>query len=207
MAFAIPIQPVSTVSGNQWRQQRIIEEASQTFYAGTPVMITVADGGLTAWNGTSVTTIIAGISYEAASNLGTTGAGAPSPLVPFAGVGAKAGTFGNVPNEVSAVNIAHGAPLNDGRCGFTIGGPDVVFSAAFGTATVGTTPAVTDVTVQYGLTKETASGLWFVDKNKTGGSAVLTVIGLDPRDTPAVGSRVLFTFMPAALMNLGGDVF
>ena len=205
--FSIPIQPVSTVLGNQWRQQRIIEEASQTFAAGVPVMITVADGGLTLWNGTSITTIIAGISYEPASNLGTTGASAPTPLSPFSGVGAVSGTFGTVPNQSSAKNIAHGAPLNDGRCGFTIGGPDVIFSAAFGSNNVATTPAATDVTVQYGLTKDGTNTYWYVDKNKTGGSAVLTVIGLDPRDTPAAGTRVLFTFLPASLMNLGADAF
>ena len=46
-----------------------------------------------------------------------TGQGAPVPLAPFAGVGAVAGTFGSVANQSSAKNIAHGAPLNDGRCG------------------------------------------------------------------------------------------
>lgn len=197
--FSIPILPVSTVSGNQWRQQRVIEEASQTFSAGTPVMFTIADGGLTAWNGTSLTAEIAGISYEAASNIGTTGLGAPAPLVPFAGIGAVAGTFGSVPNESSAKNIAHGAPFNDGRCGFTEAGPDIVYSAAFGSNNVATIPAVTDVTVSYGLTKDGTNAFWYVDKNKVTSNAVLTVIGLDPRDTPAAGSRVLFTFLPAAV--------
>ena len=78
---AIPIQPVKTLSGNQWASRRIIEEATQTFKIGTPVQITLADGGIKAWDGTAggATHLIAGISYEAASNLASTGLGAPAP--------------------------------------------------------------------------------------------------------------------------------
>jgi hypothetical protein len=197
MSFAVPILPRSTVSGNQWRENRIIEEAGQTFKIGTPVQITT-DGGIQAWDGSTTTNGIAGISYEAASNLGTTGAGAPVPLAPFTGVGAVAGTFGSVPNESSAVNIAHGAPLNDGRVGVNIATNDTIFSAAFGNAGSAATPAVTNVGVQYGMSKETASGFWYVDSSKTGGSVVVEVVGLDPRVVPAAGTQVLFTILPAA---------
>jgi hypothetical protein len=195
MSFAVPILPRSTVSGNQWRQNRIIEESGQTFLVGTPVQVNSSDGGLQAWDGTTTTAGIAGISYEAASNLGSTGSGAPVPLSPFTGVGAVAGTFGSVPNESSAKNIAHGAPLNDGRCGLNINDLDTVFSAAFGTTGAATTPLVTDVGISYGMTKETASGYWYVDKAKTGGSAVVRVIALDPRVVAAAGTQVFFVFL------------
>jgi hypothetical protein len=195
MAFAVPILPVSTISGNQWRENRIIEESGQTFLSGTPVQVKTADGGLQAWDGSTITAGIAGISYEAASNLGTTGAGAPVPLAPFTGVGAVAGTFGSVPNQASAKNIAHGAPFNDGRCGLTINVADTIFAAAFGTTGAATTPANTDVGVAYGMTKEAASGYWYIDKAKTGGTAVATIVGLDKRVVPAPGTLVQFTFL------------
>ena len=197
MSFAVPILPISTISGNQWRQNRIIEEAGQTFLSGTPVQVdSSTDGGLAVWDGSTITAGIAGISYEAASNLGSTGSGAPVPLAPFTGVGAVAGTFGSVPNQASAKNIAHGAPLNDGRCGLSENVADTVFSAAFGTTGVATTPLVTDVGKAYGMTKETASGYWYIDKAKTGGSAVATVVALDNRATVAAGTQVHFTFLP-----------
>lgn len=201
---AIPILPVESISGNQFRAFRLIEESGQTFKQGTPVAITAADGGVAAWNGTSVGApgtpagqgAICGISYEAASNLGSTGAGAPTPFSPFTGVGAVAGTFGTVPNEGSAKNIAHGAPLNDGRVGFVIPAADTVFSAIFGNAGNAATPANTDVGKAYGLTVDTGGNFWYVDKSKAtvGTNTVLTVIGLDLRDAPAAGTRVLFVF-------------
>ena len=130
--FSIPIQPVQTTSGNQWLQNRLYEDASQTFYAGTPVEL-YTTGGVKVWDGTTLTNGILGIAYEAASNLATLGGAATpyvQPLQPFSGPGATL-TFGKVPNESSASNIPHGAPLNDGRVGFTLANADTIFSAAF----------------------------------------------------------------------------
>lgn len=211
---AIPILPFSDISAAAMNSTRLIEELSQTFQLGTPVELTAADGGVKAWDGTTGTAFtfpsaglgaIVGISYEAASNLTATGAGAPAPQSPFTGVGAVAGTFGSVPNQASAKNIAHGAPLNDGRVGFYLGGPQIVFSATFGNAGSPATPANTDVGKNYGLTIDSNSKFWYVDKSKAtpGTNTVLTVISLDPRDVPASGSRVLFTFDPRFTQFLG----
>lgn len=205
---AIPIQPVESISGNQFRALRLIEEATQTFKAGTPVSIASGDGGVQAW---VVNTQgpgqggVCGISYEAASNLSATGSGAPTPFSPFFGVGAVAGTFGSVPNQTSAKNIAHGAPFNDGRVGFILPAADTIFSATFGNNGNAATPANTDVGKQYGLTIDTGGNFWYVDKNKTtaGTNTVLTVIALDFRDVPAAGTRVLFQFISAACNLLG----
>jgi len=204
---AIPILPVESISGNQWRAFRLIEEATQTFKLGTPVSIAAGDGGVQAW---TVNTQgpgqggICGISYEAASNLTSTGLGAPTPFSPLTGLGAAAGTFGSVPNQTLAKNIAHGAPLNDGRVGFFIPAADTIFSATFGNAGNAATPANTDVGKQYGLTIDTGGNFWYVDKAKvTGGTnTVLTVIALDLRDVPAAGTRVLFQFLPSPAVNL-----
>lgn len=194
--FSVPIQPVSTISGNQWRQSRIIEEASQTFYEGVPVQID-SDGGVAVWNGSTTANGIAGFSYEAASNLATTGKGAPTPLQPFSGPGAVAGTFGTVPNESSAINIAHGAPFNDGRIGVNIAAPDTIFMAAFGNNGAAATPANSNIGTQYGMTID-SNGYWYVDKNKTGGSVVVEIVGLDLRTAPAAGSLVKFIILPGA---------
>lgn len=204
---AIPILPAQDISANGFVSARLIEEATQTFKIGTPVMIKTADGGIQAWDGTTGTAFtfasatvggIVGIAYEAASNLSATGSGAPSPNQPFAGVGAVAGTFGSVPNQSSAKNIAHGAPINDGRVGFVLNQPNVTWAATFGNAGNTATPAATDVGKQYGLTIDSGSNFWYVDKSKAtpGTNTVVTVVSLDFRDTPGAGTRVIFTFDP-----------
>src|SRR5438093_1160835 len=133
---AVPIQPVKSLSGNQWAARRIIEDATQTFKLGTVVAMVAADGGVIAWAGATVSGAVGspiGISYEPASNLASTGLGAPAPNQPVTGLGAAL-TFGSVPNEASAKNIPHGAPLNDGRVGVVIAAfADTVFSATLGT--------------------------------------------------------------------------
>jgi hypothetical protein len=199
---AIPILPATTVSSSQWKGTRLIEEATQTFKFGTPVAQAAGDGGIIAWAGailTSAVGSICGISYENASNLASTGLGAPTPMSPFTGVGAVAGTFGFVPNQPSAKNIAHGAPFNDGRVGFFVPAQDSVFVATFGNAGNAATPLNTDVGLTYGLTLDTAGNFWYVDKSKTGASAAVRVVNLDPRDTPAAGTRVEFTFLPTVV--------
>ena len=206
---AVPILPVESISGNQWRAMRLIEEATQTFKVGTPVSIAAGDGGVQAW---VVNTQgpgqggICGISYEAASNLASTGLGAPTPFSPLTGLGAAAGTFGSVPNQALAKNIAHGAPLNDGRVGFILPAADTIFSAVIGNNGNPVTPAATDVGKQYGLTIDTGGNFWYVDRNKTtaGTNTVLTVIALDLRDVPASGTRVLFQFLGGNAVNLLG---
>ncbi len=205
---AIPILPVETVSGNQFRATRVIEESAQTFKVGTLVTLAAGDGGTQAWAGVVVSGAagsICGVSYEAASNLSSTGLGAPTPFSPFLGVGAVAGTFGSVPNQSSAKNIAHGAPLNDGRVGFILPASDVVFSATFGNNGNAATPANTDVGVRYGMTIDTGANFWYVDKNKStaGTNTCVRIIGLDPRDVPGAGTRVLFIFDPTTVLLIG----
>lgn len=199
---AIPILPAETVSGNQWKGTRIIEEATQTFKLGTPVAQAAGDGGIIAWAGVILTGAvgsICGISEENASGLTVTGSGAPAPMSPFTGVGAVQGVFGFVQNEPLAKNIAHGAPLNDGRVGLFVPAQDSVFTATFGTTGNPTTPLNTDVGLTYGLTLDTAGNFWYVDKGKTGAAAAVRIVRLDPRDVPAPGTRVEFVFLPTVV--------
>lgn len=201
---AVPIQVVQTISGNQWNANRYTEEASQTFQVGTPTQIASGDGGWQAWAGTAATnsgTFISGISYEAAHNYSALGV-APLPYQPVVTTGSTI-TFGSVPNQSSAVNIPMGAPFTDGRIGVYLPTLDTVFSATFGNNGNTATPAITDVGKQYGLTIDSNSKFWYVDKNKTSTNAVVEIVGLDPRYTPAAGTNVLFKFIPAAVVVAG----
>ena len=164
---SIEIHMVQTVSGNQARVRRLPEEATQTFLQGTPVQLAAVDGGVQAWDGVTIVTGIAGMSLSAASNLTTLGV-------------AKTQTFGTVPNEASAVNIARGAPLNDGRVDFEVAADDTVFRGQVGPAQ---TVTQANVGKQYGMTKD-ADGHWYVDLTKltVGTNTVVTIVKLDPTD-------------------------
>lgn len=186
------IEEVGTVSGNQMRMNRLIEDAAQTFLAGTPVQLNATTGGIQAWNGTTPITTngIVGIAKDFGANLTTagvslgqtTGAGALPPL----GGGVKIGT---VPNMPGAVNLLR-PYFNDGRCGVVLAITDTVFFGQIGPTQAA--PTVADIGVSMGLTKDTDNH-WFVDRTKTGTAAVLQVTGLPNWDTLR---GVFFTFLP-----------
>ena len=178
MASAL-IQERGTVSGNQMRMERYIEDVGQTFLQGTPLMVNTANGALKAWDGATLTNGIAGIAKEFGANLATAG----TPLGTQGGI-----TFGSVQNEAAAVNLTR-PYFNDGKTGIIVATPDTVFYAQVGPAQ---TVAATDLTKQYGLTKDTDNH-WFVDKTKTGASAAVVVVGFDAYDT---ARGVLVNFLP-----------
>jgi len=201
---AVPIIPVKSLSGNQFAARRIIEDATQTFKSGTPVAMAAADGGVIAWAGATVSGAVGsvvGISYEAASNLASTGLGAPSPNSPVTGLGAAL-TFGSVQNEASAKNIPHGAPINDGRVGLFIAAfADTVFSATLGTTGNPTnwSDALLSTNPLAGLTIDTGGNFWYVDLGKTN---LVRIVGRDLRDPVGTGNRVLFQFIGTAVQQL-----
>ena len=50
----------------------------------------------------------------------------------------------------------------------------------------------------FGLTKDTNNNYWYVDTNKTGGSAAVLIVGLSPLEAlGTVGGHVIFTVLPA----------
>lgn len=191
MATAL-IQERGTVSGNQMRMSRPIEDAGQTFLAGTPVQLNATNGGVQAWNGTTVTAGIAGIAKEFGANLTTAGVslgttGAPGSIPPLGG----GMTFGSVQNMPGAVNLLR-PYFNDGRTGIVLAIPDTVFYGQIGPTQAAPTSA--DVGLSFGLTKDT-DGHWYVDRTKNvPASAVVQITGLDAWDT---SRGVLFTFLPA----------
>ena len=178
------IYPTRTVSGNQPVVQRKPEESGQLITSlldGVPVQIAAGDGGIKLWDGSTIPGI-AGISGEGGHNLTTTGV-------------AQQITFGSVPFEPLAVNMARPG-ANDGKILFYPGAADTVFSAQVGPAQ---TTAATDLGKQYSMTADT-DGHWFVDKTKTGGSAVCEIVGIDTTVDTVRG--VWFVFLSSAVTLL-----
>lgn len=181
------IHSVQSISGNQPRIRQIIEEAGQVFLSGTPVMKKAADGGIQAWDGTTVAFGIAGFSKVFGANLATTGV-------------AQQQSFGSVPYEPSAINMSR-PYFNDGRTGFESAISDTVFLGQVGPAQ---TTAPTDIGIQYGMTKD-SDNHWYVDKTKTtvGTNTVVEVVKLDPNDQSASPRGVYFVVVPAAQQIIG----
>jgi hypothetical protein len=205
-SFADAIEPQQDNSGALSFLMRFqVEEAGQTFLYGMPVMVNTADGGIQIWDGTAgAGHLISGIAAQNAQNLGTTGAGAPIGFSPVLGPGSSIGSYAANSNQPLAVITPPMVPITDGFNYFFVASPTTVFRAKVGTSSTVTPVATTQqmaggsTTSQFGLTKDTGNNFWYVDTNKTGASAVLQIVALDPLDpVGTVGGHVLFTFLPA----------
>jgi len=176
------ISSLRTISGNQPAIRRIIEEKTQTFKQGVPLMLNAVDGGLQEWDGVTVAAGIYGFSKHYGVSLTSTGVALP---------GNSESTFGSVPNQPSAVNIPRGGPLNDGLTDVEVANSDTVF---FGQVGPTQTTAASDVGKSYGMTKDT-DGHWYVDKTKVGPAVVVKIVELDTIDTTR---GVHFIVLPSA---------
>ena len=176
------------------------EEAAETFVEGTPVQINATDGGVQAWDGTTLTRGIAGIAIQNANNLGTTGSGLPQPFSPVLGPGSVIGSYAANANQPLAVITPPMVPFTDGTLGYYIALPTTRFIGKLGTSST-VTPVATafnQVGLIYGLTKDTGNNYWYVDTNKTGGSAAVLIVGISPLEPiGTVGGHVIFTFLQA----------
>jgi hypothetical protein len=205
-SFSDAIEPQQNLSGAMSFQiKSLIEEAGQTFLYGMPVMVNASDGGVQIWDGTAgAGHLIAGVAVINAQNLGTTGLGAPVGFSPILGPGSTVGSFAANANQPLAVVTPGMVPISDGFTIFAVAGPTAVFRAKVGTSATVTPVATTNqmaggsTTSQFGLTKDTGNNFWYVDTNKTGASAVVQIIGLDPLEpVGTVGGHVFFTFLQA----------
>jgi len=71
-----------------------------------------------------------------------------------------------------------------------------LFDNSNGTVAANWTPVQADIGVAYGMTKD-ANGYWYVDKNKTGGSAIVQVLGLPLGSY--LNAPVTFVFLTTAI--------
>jgi hypothetical protein len=195
----LPIIQVQEKAGTTPFTNALPEKAGQTFISGAPVQLEGA-GFVQEWDGTTTSAGILGVSESFGQNLGTDGAGAPVP--PFGGITGNIAiaTYGKVPNQPNAVNIAVGTPVADGRTLYMEPNNANIFSALFdnsnGTVAANWTPTNADIGVNYGMTRD-ANGYWYVDKNKTGGSAVVQVVALPYGSY--LNAPVSFIFLAAAV--------
>jgi len=198
----LPILQVQEKAGTTPFTNAQPEKAGQSFKSGVPVQLD-GSGYAQEWDGATTANGILGVSESFGQNLGSDGLGAPVP--PFGGITGTIAiqTYGSVQNQPNAVNIAIGTPVADGRTLYMEPNPANIFQALFdnsnGTVAANWTPTQADIGVNYGLTRD-ANGYWYVDKNKTGGSAVVQVVGI-PQGS-YVNAPVTFVFLPTAVQVL-----
>jgi hypothetical protein len=195
----LPILQVLEKAGTTPYTSSQPEAAGQTFLSGTPVQLN-GSGFVQAWDGITVAAGILGVSESFGANLGSAGLGAP--VAPFGGVTGNIAiqTWGSVVNQPSGVNIALGTPVSDGRTLYLEPNQDNIFQALYdnstGTVTANWTTTQATIGAVLGMTKD-ANGYWYVDGGKTGGSAVVQVVGLPMG--PGLNSLVNFVFLTAAI--------
>lgn len=212
LTYHQPIYTVQTTTGLTPLTGSNLEQSGQTFKLGTPVQQNA--GFIRAWDGTTILAAIAGFNLTNGLNLGTSGAGAPGAFGQIGPPGAIQ-TYGNVPNQLSAFNIAVGTPISDGRTLFESATESNIFEATFdsstGTTAASYTPTQAMIGTQFGLTID-ANGQWYVDAAKTtsGTNTVVTMVGINPIDLAATGNtyivnaRVRFQVLPAAAQLVMG---
>jgi hypothetical protein len=198
----LPIIQVQNKANTTPFTKAMVEAAGQTFAWGTPVQKN-ASGYTQAWDGTTVTAGLLGVAESFGLNLATPGAGAPTyPWGQVTGT-ISTQTYGSVPNQPGAVNIALGAPVSEGRTLYIEANADNIFEAMFdnssGAVAADWTPTIADIGVSYGMTKDSAGPYYYVDKGKTGAGACVKIVGIDTVDGYTLNARVFFTFLPAAI--------
>lgn len=206
LTYHEPILSIQNRANTAPLTQGLAEASAQTFKNGTPVQMN-ASGYVKAWDGTTTTAGILGVSESFGLNLASNGLGAPG--YPFGQIAAPGAiqTYGYVINEPLAVNIALGTPISDGRTLFVYANNDNIFEAIFdnstGTVAANWTPTQAMINTsagQLGLTVD-ANGFWYPDAGKTGGSAVLQIVGINPLDGFIINARVRFQFLDTAQQN------
>lgn len=204
LTIHVPIMQVQEKAGTTPWTEALPEAAGQNFVSGTPIMLSAAGSAryVQAWDGATVAAGILGISESFGVNLPSAGAGAPVP--PYGQITGSIAlqTYGIVPGQPGGMNIAIGAPSQDGRTLFLAAREATVFEGMFdnslGAAAPDYTPTLADLGVSYGLTKDSAGPFWYVDKGKTGAAACLQVVALG-RLGSVLNGLVRFVFLPAAI--------
>lgn len=206
LAYHEPIGSVETTSGLTPFTASQLEKAGQTFKIGVPVQLNA--GYVQQWDGATIAAGIAGFSLTYGLNLGTNGKGAPGAFEQIGPPGAIQ-TYGSVPNQPSAVNIAVGAPISDGRTLFESAIGLTIFEGQFdnsaGAVAADYTILQSQIGTQFGLTID-ANGTWYVDNDKVtpGTNTVVQVVGVNPIDQTAVAgvyvinARVRFQVLATA---------
>jgi hypothetical protein len=170
-------------------QLEIPEAATQTFPLGVPVQLT---GGYVAIWGGAYANLIAGFSRTLGQNLATNGAGAPSPFGQF-GPPLAIQTWGNIPTQANAVNIALGTPVATGRTLFDVAIASTIFEIQCDASSgVVYNPTQANVGGSFGLTLDAGNASVYLDLAKTtvGTNTAVMIVGLSPVDGIINNARV-----------------
>lgn len=195
-----PIRASYVLSAAQGTPQilRTPEAAVQTYKLGVPLRLVA--GFLQECTFAGADTVY-GVSSEQAHNYTNAGGNVPAGLYPFAppNIDLNEPAAGPPPNQSSAVVIPMGAAIRDGNCGTYGANGQTVFTIALKTGQTFAQALLIPGTL-YGLTKDNASGFWFLDTTVTvGNSTVANLLGYDvssPNDG-VNGTRVFFQFAAA----------
>lgn len=210
LTYHQPIGTVETTSGLTPFTVSFLEKSGQTFKIGVPVQVNA--GYMQQWDGATITAGIAGMSLTYGLNLATNGLAAPGAFSQIGPPGSIQ-TYGSVQNQPSALNIAVGAPISDGRTLLEAAIGANIFEATFdnstGTVAANYTILQTQIGSQFGLTID-ANNQWYVDGGKTtaGTNTVVTVVGVNPADQTStagvyiVNARVRFQVLAAARQDI-----
>lgn len=205
LAYHQPITTVETTTGLTPLTISQPERAGQTFKYGVPVQLN--GGFVQQWDGATLTNAILGFCQTTGLNLASNGLGAPGGFSQIGPPGTIQ-SYGNVPNQPAALNIAIGAPISDGRTLYEASVGTNIFEATFDNNTftnaASITPLQSQVGSQFGLTVD-ANGQFYVDNGKVtaGTNTVVIMVGINPIDLNANGTaianaRVRFQVLAAA---------
>lgn len=174
------------------------EAAGQTFLYGVPVQLNA--GNIQQWDGATITAGIVGVSLENAHNLASAGQGAPSAFTPVGFPGSN-NSFGSVPNQPNAVNLAEGAPFSLGLVTYAEATVNTIFRGQTDNNTgAATTPTKANIGSQFGISFD-ANNHAYIDFAKTtpGTNTVVIMYDLDPIDGSIANARILFKFLKVAM--------
>ena len=181
-----PIVAATTDGGFDIPQYDYNEANSATFLTGA---ILVGSSGDLVEATTGVKTLIVGVAQQAAQD------NAAAPQLPNYGGTYPAGAAtagGSAAGTASAVYPLLVVPAL----------PDVIFEGTFADNGADTAINTSDRYVRYGLSKDTVSGFWYVDKNLTTTNSAVVIVGIkNPQDITfgtTTGARVFFKFLAAA---------
>ena len=192
MAISIiqPMVPSTQQSGFDLPLFAYNEANSSTYKVGA--VLVVSSGTLIEATGGTPTTGIIGVAMQPGQDL------ASAPLYPKYGLTYPAGSSAGQGSSSAGVASAV-APLI-----FCAALQTCIFEATF--ASNGSDVAIntTDMWTKYGVTKDSGSSYWYVDKNKTTTSASVIIVGVkNPQDITfgtTTGARVFFVFMNATTL-------
>lgn len=190
LAIHAPIAAVQNTNNTGPLTLSIPEQAGQTFPIGVPVQLNA--GFVRKWDGATIAAGILGFSLQNAANLATNGAGSPGFYGQVGPPGAIQ-TYGTVPNQPLAFNIAEGSPMTDGRTLLDSATASSIFEGQFdnsvGAVAADYTPTNAMIGTQVGLTFD-ANGQAYWDGGKVtpGTNTVGTIVSINPVDQVQAGT-------------------